>query len=157
LAVIANALTNQSRVFKREGDVWTLCYQKRVVRVRHLKGLALISQLLARSNEPIHCMELANSVDAGRSAPGETLQSAQSVEMGPMLDQEAKHSYRERARELCEELEEAHRFNDAGRAEKIEQELRFLTRELGRAIGLFGQDRVNGSSAERARLRVPLR
>ncbi len=71
-----------------------------------------------------------------------------------MLDQEAKRSYRERARELHEELEEAHRFNDAGRAERIEQELRFLTRELARAIGLFGQDRLNGSSGERARLRV---
>lgn len=150
----ANAITNQSRVFKREGDVWTLCYQKRIVRVHHLKGLALISQLLARTNEPIHCMELANSVDAGRSLPGETLRSAQSIEMGPMLDQEAKHSYRERARELRQELEEAHRFNDAGRAEKIEQELRFLTRELARAIGLFGHDRENGSSGERARLRV---
>ncbi len=150
----AKPITNQSLVFKREGDVWTLCYPKRIVRVRHLKGLALISHLLARSNEPIHCVELANSVEAGRSLPGQTPQSARLVEMGPMLDQEAKRSYRERARELHEELEEAHRFNDAGRAERIEQELRFLTRELARAIGLFGQDRLNGSSGERARLRV---
>jgi len=37
---------------------------------------------------------------------------------------------------------------------KIEEELQFLTRELAKAIDLFGRDRTRGSSNERARLRV---
>jgi hypothetical protein len=71
-----------------------------------------------------------------------------------VLDSAAKHSYRERARELREELAEAQRFNDLGRIAQIEQELQFLTRELAKAVNLFGRDRMSGSADERARVRV---
>jgi hypothetical protein len=142
------------KVFRREGDFWNLAYGGHLARVRHLKGLALISYLLAQPNEPIHCIELAKADDARRACPDDAAQSGQMVEFGPMLDREAKEAYRSRARGLREELVEAQRFNDIGRAEKIEQELRFLTRELASAVGLFGRDRANGSSGERARLRV---
>lgn len=57
---------NGDRRFKREADIWTLSYQGQVTRMRHLKGLALIWHLLARPNEPIHCVELDDQVDAER-------------------------------------------------------------------------------------------
>ncbi len=142
-----------SKKFKREGEVWYLLYDQRSVRIRHLKGLALISHLLAHRNESVHCVDLTRIVEA-QQGHTDAAQTGQVFEIGPLLDREAKQSYRERARELREELEEAIRFNDTGRAEKIEEELRFLTRELARAVGLSGRDRTTGSTSERARLRV---
>jgi tetratricopeptide (TPR) repeat protein len=146
--------TTESRVFKRQGDVWTLSYEGRVARVPHLKGLTLISHLLARPNEPVHCMELGDSADGARRLPGEVLPLAHVFEMGPATESGTKQSYRDLARELRDERETAIRSNDTRRVEKIDNELRLLTRDLARAIGLYGQDRFDGSSGERARLRV---
>jgi hypothetical protein len=73
-----------------------------------------------------------------------------------VLDAEAKRSYRERLTEIREELERLRDANDIGRAAKLEEEQDFLTRELARAIGLFGRDRKLGSESERARKRVSI-
>jgi hypothetical protein len=45
-------------------------------------------------------------------------------------------------------------MNDSGRAEKVRQELEFVSDELSAAIGLGGRDRKTADDGERARLRV---
>jgi hypothetical protein len=139
-------------IFRRENDFWLLGYEEKVSRVRHRKGLALIFRLLQKPHEAIHVVELASMAEQHHSEA--ELQELKTRDMGPLLDSAAKDSYRERARDLREELEQARQFNDLGRVAKVEEELQFLTRELARAINLFGRDRAHGSSAERARLRV---
>jgi len=141
-----------SFIFRRESDYWLLGYEERLSRVRHRKGLALISRLLHKPHEAIHVIELARI--AGQHNSEAELQMLKTPDMGPVLDSAAKDSYRQRARELRADLEEARQFNDLGRVSKIEEELQFLTRELAKAIDLFGRDRTRGSSNERARLRV---
>ena len=139
--------------FRREDALWLIAFEERAIRIPHGKGLALIYQLLRRPGEAVHARELDRMISAEH--PGSALElTAPATDTGPLLDSAAKHSYRERARELREELVEARRFNDLGRTAQIEQELQFLTRELAKAVNLFGRDRTSGSTDERARLRV---
>lgn len=89
-----------------------------------------------------------------QNSSDDPLEGFEPSDIGAMIDREAKRSYEARARDLRLELNEAKLHNDLGRVEKLEQELRFLMRELARAVGLYGRDRLSGSSNERARLRV---
>jgi len=73
---------------------------------------------------------------------------------GEMLDEQAKLAYRRRLVELREELAEAKRLGKVERAEQAEQEIGALSRELSRAVGLGGRDRVAASASERARQSV---
>src|SRR5262249_29618774 len=72
----------------------------------------------------------------------------------PVLDSTAKALYRRRLAELREDLEEAERHHDVGRAERDRGEIHALTEQLAAAVGLGGRDRPTGSAAERARSRV---
>ncbi len=152
LRVIKPAETR--RVFRREDEFWILGYEDQISRVRHRKGLVLISRLLEKPYEAIPAVELASTAIDAAYLPDGQPQRLTVTETGPLLDSAARRSYRERARELREELEEARKFNDLGRVMRHEEELQFLTRELAKAVGLFGRDRASGSSHERARLRV---
>ncbi len=109
-----------------------------------------------------HVIELVNSIGGGeqieppvfRDQMWDLRMSPGLGDAGAMLDPAAKAAYKRRLDELREELEEAREFNDPGRAEKAEQEIEFLTRELARAVGLSGRDRKAGSHAERSRVKV---
>jgi len=141
--------------FRLEGSQWEIAYAGKVIRLRRLKGLTLIAYLLSRPNQEIHALELANFAglaEGGNVAVG--VDHAASADLGPVLDPRAKQAYRDRIRELREELEEAQSFNDFERVGKLEEELCVVTRELARALGLGGRDRRTGSYTERARLRV---
>jgi hypothetical protein len=101
-------------------------------------------------------MELTHEGEARRRAYGPEDRRIGDDTGAPVLDAEAKRSYRERLREIRDEVENLREANDVERASKLEEEQDFLTRELARALGLFGRDRKFGSEAERARKRVSI-
>jgi hypothetical protein len=151
-------------VLRREGDYWTIVHDGSVVRVRDSKGLRCLAKLLAHPGREFLAVELeAADGDAG-SPPAEKWRAASGSagletqldlgDAGELLDTQAKAAYKARLDELREELDEAERFNDPGRAAKAREEIDFLTRELARAVGLGGRDRRASSHAERARLNV---
>jgi hypothetical protein len=148
------AVSWSSATFCREGDYWTVEYDGRVVRLKHLRGLMLIAHLLSRPHNAIHAVDLMALNDDGQMTVESAACKIEGSDLGPALDDAAKRSYRERVQELREALEEARSCNDIKRASKNEDELRFLSRELARAVGLYGRDRKSGSHVERARLRV---
>ena len=80
--------------------------------------------------------------------------SADLGDVGPILDDKAKASYRRRRQELHKELDEAEVMNDTGRAEGARAEMEMLEQQLSAAIGLGGRDRKASAHAERARLVV---
>jgi hypothetical protein len=153
--------TNQilDRTFRREGEYWTISYEGRVIRLKHSKGLLYIAQLLANPGREYHVIDLVG-FDRGEHAgvanghAGKGLSSGLHSDAGPALDASSKISYRERLRDLREELDEAIAMGDSGKTAKIQEEIAFLSRELARAVGLGGRDRRVSSEAERARLRV---
>jgi tetratricopeptide (TPR) repeat protein len=156
-AVMVRAGLEEKRreVFSYEKNNWTIVYGEKGIRLKRLKGLNLIAYLLSRPYQEVHALELAGiaGLEAGESSNGVDC-APESCDLGPVLDNSAKQSYRNRIHELREDLEEARSFNDFERAGKLEEELCIITRELARAFGLGGRDRRPGSQTERARLRV---
>jgi len=154
--------TEGSAIFKREGEFWTLTYRGTTFRLKDSKGLAYIAFLLAHPGKRFHVRELIARVE-GVAAPGSAVIAEVSPEVstthdlgdaGDALDQHAQTDYRRRLRELAEELAEAERLNDIGRAESVRSEQDFLSGELLAATGIGGRDRKAVAHVERARSMV---
>lgn len=133
-----------SNVFRKDGDLWTVSYEHEVAYVGEVRGLLDLARLLGKPREEVHCAVLAGQPsDTGRGVD--------------VLDEQARRSYRERLREIENELAEAESANDAGRAEQLEEEKEQLLAEMRKATGLGGRSRKMGDTAERARTAVTWR
>lgn len=144
-------------VFRLDGDSWTIVYDGREVRIHDTKGMHHLARLLRHPGQELHVTELAagGTAEAQPAAGGIAGGARPDLgDAGPLLDARAKAAYRSRLRELRGDLDEARRFNDTGRAERVGRELELLTGELARATGLGGRDRRASRHAERARVNV---
>jgi tetratricopeptide (TPR) repeat protein len=130
-------------LFRLDGEVWTLRYAGRTVRLRDSKGLRDLAVLLTRPDQQTHVGELTRAA----GLPGS--------DAGPVADRRALAAYRERLRRIDAELDSA----DAGaaEAEALNREREALLRELSATTGLGGRPRVTGSPAERMRKAVTYR
>jgi hypothetical protein len=138
----------ETNFFRHEGDFWTLAYEGAVCRVKDAKGLHYVAHLLRHPGREFHVLDLiGRGLEPGDQRP-ETNQGL------PILDAPAKAAYRERLAELRDELDEAERHNDPGRADRAREEIDALTEQLAGAVGLGGRDRQAASSSERARSTV---
>lgn len=137
-------------VFRKEGGYWTIAFNGGVARVKDAKGVQYVAYLLRHPFQEIPALHLvAGSPESGNGNGGAAPYSGTIV-----LDAKAKADYKRRIAELREELADAERLNDLGRAERTRAEIDFITQELSAAIGLRGVDRRTGSDAERARSAV---
>ena len=132
-------------VFRREGDYWSVAFGGRTVRVRDLKGMHYLTQLLGSPGREFHALDLV----AGESAGAPRLGDA-----GEVLDAQAKATYRRRLAEIEDDVDQALALGDGERAAQAEAERDFLVRELSSAVGLGGRDRRAASASERARASV---
>jgi tetratricopeptide (TPR) repeat protein len=130
---------------RQEGELWTLSYEGRQTHLRDAVGIGLLARLLREPNREFHVLDL--STPRGRT-PHPV------ADAGPVLDERAKTQYRQRLRDLAEEIEEAEAWGDVERATRARREVDLLTEQLVRAVGLGGRDRKTGSDAERARANV---
>ena len=142
----------------REGDVWTIDFDGRTTRLRDSRGLQYLARLLSTPGREIAAIDLAGEVAATGTVDAVAAAEAGLVAAGtaddPLLDGEARAAYRDRLRELQEEIDEAERFGDTERAARNRDEFDVLTRELAAATGLGGRRRGAPSAAERARQSV---
>ena len=125
----------------REGDLWAVSFDGQTVRMTDAKGMPLLARLLTDPGHEIHALDLAGAPALVGGDDG-----------GPVLDAAAKHAYRRRLVDLAEDLEEARRNNDPGRAARAEDEIDAVTAQLAGAVGLRGHDRRAASQSERARV-----
>src|SRR5215210_161190 len=139
---VAVGATAETNVFRREGDYWSVLFDGRTVRVRDLKGMRYLAQLLAHPGREVHVLDLVAAETGQPTALGDA---------GEMLDDRAKSAYRRRLAEIEDDIEQAHALEDAVREAQADSERDFLVRELARAIGLGGRDRRAVSTSERAR------
>jgi hypothetical protein len=149
----------RSRIFRRDGEMWTVGRSDRPLFVRHAVGLVYIAHLLARPSEEVHVRDLVRLVSSGRTVAADRMGDGLEVgadlgDSGPLLDSVAKAQYRRRIAELEREIEEADDFRDLARAERLRGELEFVRDEIGRSVGLGGQDRLANAATERARQAV---
>jgi AAA ATPase domain len=153
-----------NRILRREGDYWTVVFDRKVIRLKHCKGLVCIAHLLRHPGQESYAADLC-AIAEGAAAAGAS-PTAQACDreasprrsangdLGPMLDATAKAAYKRRLAELRLQADEAHALDNHERAADIEQEMSFIARELAHAVGLGGRDRRPGSEAERARVSV---
>ena len=157
-------------IFTREGEYWTVGYGGKSFRLKDSKGLGYLAHLLRHPATESHVLDLVGGI-AGQRELNENESDAAAHglprgdedlkkagihigslgDAGEMLDEQAKAAYRRRLSELREDLEEAKERGNVERAERAEQELDALTRELSRAVGLGGRNRKAASASERAR------
>lgn len=146
---VAESLVPEGNLFRREGQFWTLSYRGRIVRMKDAKGLQDLARLISMPGHEIHVLDLAgNSAEPTRPA------LSRAGDLGDMLDAQARAEYRRRLAELEEDLADAERCADLGRAEKARAERDFIATELAAALGLGGRPRRTGDPAERARKAV---
>jgi len=163
--------TAQKGVFRKAAGYWTVGYGESTSRLKDTRGLGYIAHLLRHPHTEFHALDLLGGI-AGQREEEESSAAIQSMperhedlgkagihisgptDAGEMLDEQAKAAYRSRVSELREELEEAKRLGRVDRAERVEEEIDALTRELSRAVGLGGRDRRAASASERARQSV---
>lgn len=130
----------------REGDYWTLAHGESVVRLRHTKGVQYLAALLRAPGVEAHALDLTSPSGGSRlDDSGGDLQ----------LDSQARGAYRDRLRDLEQEIIEAEDDADLGRTTRLRVEWDFLVDELTRATGLGGVPRrLGSSSSEAARVAV---
>jgi tetratricopeptide (TPR) repeat protein len=135
-----------------EGDYWTLVYAGVTGRLKDMRGLHYLVRLLDQPGQEFHVLDLLRQTTSAADAA--EVRGAVRAPAFPVLDSATKVSYRRRLMELREDLAEAERHHDAGRAEHAREEIEVLTQQLAAAVGLGGRDRLSGSAAERARTTV---
>jgi tetratricopeptide (TPR) repeat protein len=145
----------ETSLFRREGDYWSVVFEGRTVRVRDLKGIRYLAQLLAAPDREFHVLDLvaaeSGAAEGGRKAGPLRLALG---DAGEILDAQAKEVYRRRLTEIEDDIEEARALGDSERAAQADAERDFLVRELSSAVGLGGRSRRTGSASERARAGV---
>jgi hypothetical protein len=151
-----------SNLFRREGDYWTLRYHGESARVRDVKGLHHLVSLLREPGREFHVVDLLAMTDAPPLGPSSPRKEARGLV--PLLspertlpDQKARVLYRQRLRELREELAEAEQFHDNGRVDTLREEMEFLTQELMGAYGVCQSQRKSSGEIEKARKAVAYR
>lgn len=132
--------------FVREGDTWAVTFDGRAVRARDRKGLHYLARLLAEPEREFHVLDLVGGDPESLPDAGDA---------GPAIDAKAKEAYRRRLADVEEDIAEAERNADLGRAASARAEREILARELARAYGAGGRERPGaGAAAERARASV---
>ena len=147
VATAADGIASWS-VCRREGEYWSIAFAGQGFRLKDVRGLHYLAYLLRNPGREFHVLDLAaagQGVQAGgpRTSPArdDDLHPARLSDTGPVLDEQAKTAYRERLRELEEELAEATSWADPVRAARARQEMQFLADQLAAAVGLGGRDR----------------
>ena len=132
----------------RSGGLWTVAYAGREATVRHVKGLTDLAVLLSRPGQEVHVLDLVAPGVAAASSAGD---------LGEVVDQEARASYRRRLEELDRLADDAAAAGDDATAERLGEERDALVAALASAYGIGGRVRRAGSPAERARTTVTSR
>lgn len=141
----------------RNGSGWHVEFAGGSFHLGSLRGVLYLWALLGAPDREIHVLDLAAmGQDRSDADPGAAPVSdrADAGDAGPVLDEQAKRTYRARLVELESEIDEATQFADSGRVAVLRAEIDALRDELVRAVGLHGRDRRSNAAAERARVAV---
>jgi tetratricopeptide (TPR) repeat protein len=145
--------------FLKETDYWTIAYDGKVLRLKDAKGLRYVAHLLQHPGREFHVADLLTMTEGGRTSAGEVklatgLRASKPQASETLPDARARTAYQRRLRELQDELDEAERFNDTGRAGRAQEEIEHLTGELTSAYGFGGKPRASNEPIEKLRKAV---
>jgi hypothetical protein len=133
-------------VFQRRGKHRMLAFNSEIEITSETNGNWYIEQLLAKPNVAFRCTQLESLLSG-------LAEETSTGSIGEVVDMETLKGYHNRLREIDEELEEAIRFNDPARQEKLGDERQAILKQLQSAQGLGGRVRQQ-FDAERSRKTV---
>ncbi len=123
--------------FERDGEIWTLAFEGREVRVGHRKGMTDLAMLLEVPGREIHVLALTKGASGARSDGASFSPDEFAITHGPSalpaLDASAIAGYRSRLEELARQREEAQASHDLARQLACDEELEWIEGELTRA------------------------
>jgi len=163
IEVKANRQATAGNVFQKTGQFWTISYEGRTSQIKDIKGLQYLHFLLAHPGEEFHAQHLLAEVEGKALNQGDAVTMSERHllddglnisslgDAGPQLDDQARKEYKQRLDDLGAELKEAREFNDYVKAERVEEEMEALTKELAAAYGLGGRARKLADPGEKAR------
>lgn len=157
---VRRSAVEQTNLFRRDGEYWTVGYRGLVVTLRDSKGLRDLGHLLAEPGREFHVLDLVADGTRARSIPPSQAAEAGLAVEGwgdPVIDQAARAHYQRRITELEQELEEAQERGGSEADAAAREELDALTTELTAAYGLAGRPRRSPDPVERARKAVTRR
>jgi pimeloyl-ACP methyl ester carboxylesterase len=157
---VRRSAVEQTNLFRRDGEYWTVGYRGLVVTLRDSKGLRDLGHLLAEPGREFHVLDLVADGTRARSIPPSQAAEAGLAVEGwgdPVIDQAARAHYKRRITELEQELEEAQERGGSEADAAAREELDALTTELTAAYGLAGRPRRSPDPVERARKAVTRR
>jgi tetratricopeptide (TPR) repeat protein len=143
LGMVLPAARRTAAVCTRTGRHWRIDLGSRSAVVDDSVGMGYLATLIANPAVEIPAIDLAEP-RAGRSGS-----AAQAV-----LDEPALRQYRQRLRDLREEIDEADAMHDGERAARLRSDADWLADELQAATGLGGRTRQFADNPERARIAV---
>ena len=145
--------------FRCDGDTRMIEFAGVGVMMRDLKGFRYIARLLDDPGREFHVLDLV-AVEGGTLPTTGTIAREDDLSAGqgdsglPVLDEQAREAYRRRLADVDDDIEDAVRMNDIGRAELAARDREYLIAELSSATGLGSRSRTVGGTSERARSSV---
>ncbi|WP_239161816.1 hypothetical protein [Acrocarpospora phusangensis] len=130
---------------RRHGRHWLIELSGRSVLVDHSVGMRHLATLISNPGSEIRATDLA-------AGPGMTEGETDTGQ--PLLDEQAKRTYKQRLAQLQAEIDELESQHDLGRTEALRAERDWLVDELAAATGMSGRVRRFTGSEERARIAV---
>jgi pimeloyl-ACP methyl ester carboxylesterase len=157
---VRRSAVEQTNLFRRDGEYWTVGHRGLVVTLHDTKGLRDLGRLLAEPGREFHVLDLMAAGTGLRSTPPSQAAEAGLAIQGwaePVIDQAARAHYKRRISELEQELEEAQERGGGEAHAAAREELDALITELTAAYGLAGRPRRSPDHVERARKAVSRR
>jgi pimeloyl-ACP methyl ester carboxylesterase len=157
---VRRSAVEQTNLFRRDGEYWTVGHRGLVVTLRDTKGLRDLGRLLAEPGREFHVLDLmADGTGARSIPPSQAAEAGLAVEGWgePVIDEAARAQYKRRITELEAELEEAQERGDGEALAAAREELDALITALTAAYGLAGRPRRSPDPVERARKAVTRR
>src|SRR6185436_3317129 len=94
----------------------------RTTRLRSVRGMPMLARLIDEPEREFHVLDLA-------AEPEDEGAVADRGDAGEILDAKAREAYQKRMADLREEIDEADRFADVGRADRARRELEMLMQQ----------------------------
>src|SRR5262249_23219820 len=149
---------------RKENDYWRLEYEDASSTLRDRKGFTYLTHLLRNPGYEFASIDLASatlnadgtlSVISSASRVDDGLEVVANLgNAGEIFDARALDEYKQRMDDLRSEIDEAERFNDFGRVEKLQTELEQLEDHVRVGLDHRRRPRPIASHGERARVKI---
>lgn len=167
----AEFLKPQYAFHRTRAGTWMICFDRRLcppfqdsVGLHYLKHLllkqgktlsavelsALVNQLDESSEQQVATALLARNDENHEDEAESMMQVTFGGDAGEVIDEKARNAYQRQIQKLKDQLDEAQEFDDVEQAEKIREEINFVTRELRASVMPDGRPRRDKSTAKRA-------